>query len=131
MVGLVVRFLLMEFVVPTMYKRRVSCMEAWHIVRAEFTPHKGSLALYAVMCIALSVGTAMVMGCLTYCMCCIPAIPYLGSVIFLPIFVFWRSYNLYFLEQFGPEWQFFAPPIISEQAPLPAEGPPGWENNVL
>ena len=28
-------------------------------------------------------------------------------MILLPLFVFGRSYHLYFLEQFGTEWTFF------------------------
>jgi hypothetical protein len=54
--------------------------------------------------------------CLT---CCLAAIPYLGSVILLPLLVFDRAYPLYFLEQFGPEWRFFGP------ASSPAEGTEG------
>ena len=35
------------------------------------------------------------------------AIPYVGTVILLPLFVFAEAYPLYFIEQFGPEWQVF------------------------
>ena len=41
---------------------------------------------------------AVILSCVT---CCLTAIPYLGTVIMLPIFVFSRSYPLYFLEQLG------------------------------
>ena len=42
--------------------------------------------------------------CLT---CCLAALPYVGTVFFLPFLVFVRSYSLYFMEQFGPQWTFF------------------------
>jgi hypothetical protein len=45
---------------------------------------------------------AMAAFCLT---CCIAAIPYVGSVILLPLSVFLQAYPLYFLQQFGPDWQ--------------------------
>jgi hypothetical protein len=50
--------------------------------------------------------------------CCLAALPYIGSVILLPLTVFVRSYSLCFIEQFGPDWQFFAatgpePPLNS------------------
>lgn len=134
-IGLVVRFLLIDFVIPIMYKRRISCIEAWHVVKSEFSSQKGSIILYALMCIAIQIATGMTTGCLSYCMCCVPLMPCIGpffsAIIFLPVFVFIRSYNLYFLEQFGPDWQFFAPPIIPEQAPVVADAPPGWQNDAL
>jgi hypothetical protein len=34
-------------------------------------------------------------------------IPYVGTVILLPLFVFLRCYNLSFLEQFGERWRFY------------------------
>ena len=57
---------------------------------------------------------AMVATCAT---CCIAAIPYLGTVILLPLLVFIRCYSLCFLEQLGPDWQFFARPVPEIAAP--------------
>jgi hypothetical protein len=34
-------------------------------------------------------------------------LPYLGTVILLPLYVFNRAYVLAFIEQFGPSWQLF------------------------
>jgi hypothetical protein len=42
------------------------------------------------------------------------ALPYLGTVLLLPVLVFKRSYSTYFLAQFGPAYNVFppaAPPI--------------------
>jgi len=53
----------------------------------------------------------MLLGC---CLtCCVALLPYVSSVVFLPVHVFFRSYSLCFLEQFGEEWR-----IIQEPAPL-------------
>ena len=42
------------------------------------------------------------------CACCILGIPYIGTVLMLPILVFERSYSLYYLGQYGPEFDVFA-----------------------
>jgi hypothetical protein len=47
-------------------------------------------------------------------------IPYLGTVINLPWWVFRRAYALFFLEQFGPDWQT----ITASSKP---SVPPMWE----
>ena len=116
--GVTIEFLTHNFVVPVMYLRRVKVMAAWGIVRQTFGDHKFKLFLYFLFMIVLGIPIAIGTFIITCCTCCLAAIPYLGSVMLLPVSVFWRSYSLYFLEQFGPEWQFFgAPgaPGVSEQ----------------
>lgn len=104
----IVTFLLNDFVVPTMYLRGVNVMDGWSIVRQELLPgNVGVIVLFALMKILLGfvIGMMRVLGtCVT---CCLPALPYLGDVILLPLSVFKRCYTLYFLEQFGPQWRFF------------------------
>jgi hypothetical protein len=67
------------------------------------------------------VSAALILGlvCATFCLAaCLLAIPYVGTVLLLPLFVFTRCYALYFLEQLGPEWTLLEPP------PTPPAGPP-------
>jgi hypothetical protein len=52
---------------------------------------------------------------------CLALVPYLGTVITLPLWVFRRAYALVFLEQFGPQWQ-----TITAAATKPPV-PPQWE----
>ena len=33
--------------------------------------------------------------------CCLAALPYIGTVILLPVDVFWRGYSAYFIQQYG------------------------------
>jgi hypothetical protein len=42
------------------------------------------------------------------------AVPYLGTVLLLPILVFERAYSVHFLAQFGPSFNVF-----SAAAPIP------------
>jgi hypothetical protein len=120
LVALFIGFLLNNFIVPTMYKRRINVLDAFHIVRNTFMPHKATLGLYFLFQIVLGIGIGIAAMMATFCLCCIPAIPFIGTVILLPIFVFLKTYTLYFLEQFGPEWQFFSSP--TEVAPHIADG---------
>jgi len=88
--------------------------------------HPGEILLYCLFLIVLALATAIV-TCLAICAtCCIAAIPYIGTVILLPVFVLLRSFSLLFLRQFGPEydvWASFVPPeflpILSPASPAP------------
>ena|GEM_PF-166424 len=121
-----------DFVVPITYRRGARPVQALRIFRDEMLAgHEGVFLLYvlAKVVIAIVAGVLVLIGtCVT---CCIAALPYLSSVAFLPIFVFVRSYSLYFLEQFGPEWRFLSqaapapqtPPAPAPEAPMPAPMP--------
>jgi hypothetical protein len=69
--------------------------------------------------------TTAIVACLAICAtCCIAAIPYIGTLILLPVFVLLRSFSLLFLRQFGVEydvWASFVPaeflPILSPASP--------------
>jgi hypothetical protein len=47
--------------------------------------------------------------------CCLMIIPYIGTVLLLPVFAFGRSYSLYYLAQYGPHYDVFPP----DPAPTP------------
>ena len=48
---------------------------------------------------------------LTCCIAgCLLVLPYLGTVLLLPVLVFRRSYSLCYLAQYGGEYDVFAPP---------------------
>jgi hypothetical protein len=111
----IIRWLLHHLVVPTMYARRLRVFEAWGIARDEIvTGHVGTLVLYFLMRLVLALGMGIIAGFAVCVTCCIVAIPYIGTVILLPLAVFSQSYTLYFLEQFGPRWLIAQPiPILS------------------
>ena len=67
----------------------------------------------------------MLLACVLTCCCglILLLIPYIGTVILLPIVAWERYWSLEFLRQFGPEydlWAAAAPP----PAPPPASAPP-------
>ena len=103
-----VAFFIKIFVIPTMYIKRISAMEAWKIAWVELhQPNRWSSVLLLLMVLLLSLGagsTAMFAICAT---CCIGALPYVSSVLLLPIAVFFTCYSLCYIQQFGAEWTFF------------------------
>lgn len=104
---LVIAAVLEDFVVPTMYLHQESVRPAWQRVRDQlFRGHGGTIVVFYLMKIALSVGVGLIAVLATCITCCIAALPYIGTVILLPLFVFMRSYPIFFIEQFGPEWRF-------------------------
>jgi len=101
-----VTMLLRDFVVPIMYQRNLGTAAAWSVLRQELLPGRAwtFVGFYLVnLLLGVVAALLMLLGC---CLtCCLALLPYLSSVVFLPIHVFFRCYSLKFLEQFGEEWR--------------------------
>ena len=105
--------LIANFMVPVMYRQRWRAAKAFGTVATLIAAQPGEIVLYCLFLIVLALATAIVACVVTCVTCCIAAIPYIGTVILLPIFVLLRSFSLLFLRQFGPEydvWTSFVPP---------------------
>lgn len=118
--------LIANFMVPVMYVQRCRACKAFRIVAGLIANHPGEIVLYCLFLIVLALATGIVTCFATCATCCIAAIPYIGTVILLPIFVLLRSFSLLFLRQFGPDydvWGRFMPPeflpILSLAPPVP------------
>jgi hypothetical protein len=100
-----------DFVVPIMFLRRRKCLEAWGEFRHLLTANGSNFALYILFSIVLAViieTMVLFIVLLTCCIaCCFLAIPYVGTVLLLPVFAFKRSYSLHYLAQFGSEYDVF------------------------
>ncbi len=118
LVGLV-RKLTNDFTVPVMYRRRAGWRDGWKAVLHLLSTYPGEILVYLLFQIVLAVIIAMLVIAVVIATCClagcIMALPYLGTVLLLPVLVFSRSYSLYYLAQFGADWDAF----------LPAEPPVG------
>jgi hypothetical protein len=118
--------LIANFMTPVMYRRRCRAYEAFRAVTTLIAANPGEILLYCLFLIVLALASVIV-GCLVTCAtCCIAAIPYIGTVILLPVFVLLRSFSLLFLCQFGPEYDVWAglmpaefSPILSPASPVP------------
>jgi len=123
--------LIASFMLAVMYRQRCRASEAFTIVTRLIAAHPGEMLLYCLFWIVLALATALV-ACLATCAtCCIAAIPYVGTVILLPLFVLLRSFSLLFIRQFGPDydvWASFIPPeflpILLSLSSVPATSAP-------
>ena len=106
MVFLLVRKFTTDFVVPIMFLQTISCTAAWRKFLALLSTNKGRFTLYILfqIVIAIAIGAILMAAMCITCCCaaCILVIPYIGTVLMLPLLVFKRAYSLLYLRQFGP-----------------------------
>lgn len=98
-----------EFVVPARYLHREGVGPAWGRVRGPLRDRLGTVVLYQVVKDGLGTAAAVVVFGATLCTCCVAAPPHVGSVILLPLAVFLRPYELFFLRQLGPNLTLITP----------------------
>lgn len=108
-----------SFVVPLMHKHGESTTASWRRFGALFRARPGPFILYGLFLFLLMLGVfvLVIAAGLTTCCCgfIILAIPYIGTVVLLPVWVTIRLFSVEFLKQFGSEFDADpAPP------PLPA-----------
>ncbi len=119
----IIRKLTLDFVVPIMFLRRNRCLSAWKELGSLVAGHAGTFILYFLfqIVLAMAIGTIVVVVILITCCIagCLMALPYLGAVLLLPVSMFKRCYSLYFLAQFGRDYDVFPP----EPAPPPGVPP--------
>jgi hypothetical protein len=110
------------FMVPVMYVRRCRAVEAFREVAGTVLENVGSFILLCLFGICLLLGAAIIGGIATCATCCLAALPYIGTVILLPVFVCLRAYGLRFIRQFGPNYDVWA--AVPQLRPSPAIKPP-------
>jgi hypothetical protein len=98
-----------DFVVPIQFLRGCTCRAAWREFLGLLSAHPGALTVYILFQIVLSMAIgAMIVAAFVATCCiafCVALIPFVGTVLLLPVLVFKRAYPLYYLAQFGPQYQ--------------------------
>ena len=98
-------------------------LAAWRELGSLVLGHIGTLILYFLFQIVLTIAiSVIVLGAIIITCClagCLMLIPYIGTVLLLPIIMFKRCYSLYFLAQFGRDYDVFLP-----EPPLQPGAPP-------
>ena len=102
---------LSDFIVPIMHKRQIKSMPAWGVFLSLFSQHTIYFVLYGLLILVLSIlvffGVIM-LGLFTCCLGFILLVlPYISSVVLLPISYTFRAFSVKFLEQFGSEFHLF------------------------
>lgn len=98
-----------DFTIPLMAKQGLAPRAAFRRYVELCGEQPGAIICFWLMRALLGMGVAMVAMLVCCCTCCLVLVPYIGTVILLPVFVFLRSYALLFLAQFGPEYDLWQP----------------------
>jgi hypothetical protein len=122
-IGIVLQFLILiiimsfvslflnDFVVPIMYKDKISTSKAWFKFLPVFSKHIGYFIIYGLFIFVLTilvVISVILFGLFTCCLgFLLLIIPYISSVVFLPISYTFRAFSVEFLEQFSDSFSFF------------------------
>jgi len=113
---------LTDFIVPLMFLRGGSCLDAWREFGRLLTQHFGKFVVYLLFQIVLSMAIGMLVLAAVLVTCCIAGcfmlLPFVGTVMLLPVLVFKRAYPLYYLAQFGPEYNVFPKPEAPPAEPV-------------
>lgn len=109
------------FVVPIMYKQRLTATKGWGRFLSLFGKYPFHFILFGLLIFVMIIAfviLVIVAGLLT---CCIGffilIIPYISTVVTLPVWYWLRAFSVEFLAQFGDEFDLFPP---AEAAPSDA-----------
>lgn len=115
---------LKDFVAPLMYKYRIKTTEAWSRFLELFREHVGHFLLYGIfvtLAIILAVILLLMAGVLTCCVGLVLLIlPYIGTVVSLPVWYTFRAFSLEYLAQYGDDYTLFPPKVPDAEAPQAA-----------
>jgi len=112
-----------QLMVPIMYRQRCRARLAFVQVMDLVASHPGPILLYVLFVLVLAVGVVVISCAVVCATCCIAAIPYVGSVILLPVSVTLGAFLLLFLRQFGPDYDVWAASIPPEFLPVLMQPP--------
>ncbi len=117
-------FFLESFVVPIMFRDRVSTTEAWRRFRGLFRARAREFIVFGLFVLALAIGVLIAVaaaGCMTCCVgYLVISLPYIGAVALLPVSYTYRALGPEFLAQFGAEYSVW----VREDAEPPVPQPP-------
>ena len=104
---------LSNFVVPIMYKEKLTAVQAWSRFLSLFGKHPfhfifyGLFVFFLILFVMIGYILAGVMTCCVGLLLLV--LPYIGTVVTLPLWYTFRAFSLEYLAQFGPELQLFPP----------------------
>ncbi len=112
-----------SFVAPIMYKKNIKATQAWSRFLSLFKRYPFHFILYGLLLFMLAILSLIFIAIAGLLTCCVGflllIIPYIGTVITLPIWYTFRAFSLEFLAQFDPEYELF-PPSGESSASAPA-----------
>lgn len=109
-----VLLLLDSFVVPIMYRFNLPATAAWKALLPWLRARPGAFLLYALLLLALSIVVAFGYTIVCVLTCCLAALPYVGTVVLLPLWIGYRAFSVEFLAQLHPDFDLFRRAAPSE-----------------
>jgi hypothetical protein len=119
--------LIYQLMIPVMYRQRCRALPAFREVIGLIRSNPAPMILYLLFFIVLCLGAGMI-ACLSMPFtCCITLIPYVSTVVLLPIHVVLSAFPLLFLRQFGDAYDVWATvgfPVVPASPPATPPLPP-------
>jgi hypothetical protein len=110
--------LVSQLMIPIMYRQRCPARQAFSQSVGLIAAQPGPMLLYFLFLLVILFAAGLI-SCLAACLtCCIAAIPYIGTVLLLPIPVTLHGFSLLFLRQVGRDYDVWANFIPSEFSPI-------------
>ena len=110
--AMILLIFIVDFVVPIIYCRGLGpggVWGAWHyFINSFWNQDKKSIVNYSLLRVLMLIGIVAIAKILTIVTFNLASIPYLGSLLLLPLSVFQQVYPLRFIEQFGADWQILS-----------------------
>ena len=103
------------FVIPIMYKFDIKATEAWRYFLPWLKSRPLPFILYGLFLVGLGICFVVFFSLICVLTCCVVALPYVGTVIMLPIWVTYRLFSVEFLAQFDPGFDVFTPAMLEAE----------------
>jgi hypothetical protein len=116
-------FIFREWGIPLMFRNGISARAAFFESMALAQRHPGPTALFILLRIALTIALVVVSMLACCFTCCLAMLPYIGTVVLLPVLIYIRCFSLDCLAQFGPAydiWTVDVPPASAQPPPAPS-----------
>lgn len=103
-----------NFIVPIMYRHRMTTSQAWNTFLPVLRQNLIPFILYGLLILALIIGLVIGIIIVGFMTCCVGFIffvlPYINTVVLLPVIYTFRVFSLEFFAQFGAEFDVLAKP---------------------
>ncbi len=101
-----------SFIVPIMYKHKLSTIQAWNKFLPLLSKYFLSFVIFGIIMLLINIVLIICIVFFGFFTCCIGFVllilPYISSVVLLPVSYTIRSFSIEFLSQFGPEFFVFS-----------------------
>jgi hypothetical protein len=100
-----------DFIVPVMYKYRISATKAWSKFLSLTLSNPGAFIVYGLFVLVLTIAIVIIVLVAALATCCIGLIlliiPFINAVVLLPVSYTYRAFSIEFLAQFGSDFDLF------------------------